>query len=99
MRTTIDLPQDLFREVKLRAVQEGTTLKSLLTECIRSGLRGQAVGRPAVVARRGAPPVAIRRIPEHGLVQGKSNRQLNEILEAEEVKAVRALESLRGEGA
>lgn len=99
MRTTIDLPEDLFREVKLRAVKEGTTLKGLLTECIRSGLRGQAVGRPAVVTRRGPPPVAIRRIAEQELVRAKSNRQLNEILEAEEVKAVRATEFLRREGA
>lgn len=99
MRTTIDLPEDLFREVKLRAVKEGTTLKSLLTECIRSGLRGQAVGRPAVVTRRGPPPVAIRRIAEQELMQGKSNRELNEILEAEEVEAFRATEFLRQEGA
>ena len=27
MRTTIDLPKDLFREVKLRAVREGVTMK------------------------------------------------------------------------
>jgi hypothetical protein len=28
MRTTIDLPQDLLRKVKLRAVREGVTMKT-----------------------------------------------------------------------
>lgn len=99
MRTTIDLPVDLFREVKLRAVREGSTLKSLLTECIRLGLREQAAGRSVEERRRGLPPVAIRRKPEQRLVEGKRNRELNELLEGQEVEAVRALETRGGEGA
>ena len=32
MRTTLDLPDTLFREVKTRAVQQGVTLKDLLAQ-------------------------------------------------------------------
>ena len=38
MRTTLDLPDDLFREAKARAALEGMKLKDLLAEFIRQGL-------------------------------------------------------------
>ena len=38
MKTTIDLPDDLLREVKLRAVLEGRTVKALVTDCLRQAL-------------------------------------------------------------
>ena len=37
MRTTLDLPDPLFREVKIRAVQQGVTLKDLLAQYIQAG--------------------------------------------------------------
>ena len=50
MRTTIDIPDDLFRACKAAAALEGGTLKELVTEALRSYLerRGEAVP-----ARRG----------------------------------------------
>jgi hypothetical protein len=39
MRTTLDLPDDLFRQVKARAALEGASLKELLTRYIEFGLR------------------------------------------------------------
>ena len=50
MRTTFDLPDPLFREVKTRAVQQGVKLKDLVASYIEMGLRGQAV------ATTSAPP-------------------------------------------
>jgi len=93
MRTTIDLPEELFREVKIRAAREGSTLKELITECIRSGLQ-----RPSAIdgnspIRRGAPPVAIRRTPGMAPTAALSNRQLSAILENEEVASARNLAS------
>ncbi|MEI6675622.1 MAG: hypothetical protein WCO57_10625 [Verrucomicrobiota bacterium] len=41
MRTTFDLPDPLFREVKIRAVQQGVKLKDLVASYIEMGLRGQ----------------------------------------------------------
>jgi hypothetical protein len=42
MRTTLDLPDELFRQVKAKAALEGTKLKDLLTRFVRSGLREPA---------------------------------------------------------
>jgi hypothetical protein len=39
MRTTLDLPDELFRQVKARAAVKGTTIKTLLTRYIENGLR------------------------------------------------------------
>lgn len=38
MRTTIDLPNDLFRQVKARAALDGTTLKDLITRYVKQGI-------------------------------------------------------------
>ena len=42
MKTTLDLPDDLMREVKIRAVHEGKKLKDAIAEFIRKGM---AAGR------------------------------------------------------
>lgn len=39
MKTTLDLPEPLVREMKLRAVQEGRKLKDVATEIFRRGLQ------------------------------------------------------------
>jgi hypothetical protein len=92
MRTTIDLPEDLFREAKTRAVQQGTTLKNLMTQFIQSGLAVQETGSTPV-ARRMPPPVAIRRIPGQSPRPAISNRELYAILDAEDIHAARAASS------
>lgn len=38
MKTTIDLPSELVREMKLQAVYEGRKLKDVATEIFRRGL-------------------------------------------------------------
>lgn len=38
MRTTIDIPDDLFRRAKAQAALEGRKLKDLITECVEQGL-------------------------------------------------------------
>lgn len=38
MKTTLDLPDDLIRAVKLRAVAQNRTLKDLVTEFLQRGL-------------------------------------------------------------
>lgn len=39
MKTTIDLPEPLVREMKLRAAREGRKLKDVATEVFKAGLR------------------------------------------------------------
>lgn len=38
MKTTIDLPDNLVRAVKIRAAQQGRTVRELVAEYIQSGL-------------------------------------------------------------
>ncbi len=38
MKTTLELPDDLMRAVKLRAVHEGKKLKDAMAELIKKGL-------------------------------------------------------------
>lgn len=84
MRTSNDLPDDLFREVKTRAVQEGSSLKQLVTQFMRSDLRDQA---PAHVLgiQRALPPAAIARQPDSPRVPPMSKRQLHRLLEEDDL--------------
>jgi hypothetical protein len=60
MRTTLDLPDDLFRQVKAKAALEGETLKDMLTRYIETGLHQppRLAGHPA---RRSTLPVVPKR--------------------------------------
>jgi hypothetical protein len=82
MRTTIDLSDELFREVKTFAAQQGTTLKQLLTQFIVSGLESQAQASK----RRMPPPVAICRTPGQSPTPALTNRQLHALLDEEDSK-------------
>lgn len=53
MKTTLDLPDELLREMKLRAVMQGRTLRDLVADFLRLGL-GIAAPRPV------APPLGSR---------------------------------------
>ena len=86
MRTTLDLPDALFREVKTRAVQQGMKLKDLLAFYIEAGLRNPsipAVGTPP--GNRSPLPIAFKRVPGTPLVPARSNAELYAILEKEDI--------------
>jgi hypothetical protein len=80
MRTTLDLPDELFRQVKAKAASEGATLKEMLKRFIESGLR-----QPSVIAgslgRRSKPPVIQKR--GSGMIPNLSS-ELQDKLESEE---------------
>lgn len=57
MRTTIDLPDDLYRALKARAALGGMPLRELVQRLIEQGLRAPAE-RPAR-GRRSSPPVIV----------------------------------------
>ena len=38
MKTTLDLPEDLMREIKIRAVKENRKLKDAIADLLRRGL-------------------------------------------------------------
>jgi plasmid stability protein len=63
MKTTLDLPDDLVREVKIRAVRENRKLKDAITELLRRGLSqksatGSRVELPLVQCSHAARPGA-----------------------------------------
>ena len=44
MKTTLELPDDLMREVKLRAVEENRKLKDTIADLLRRGLAQEQAG-------------------------------------------------------
>ncbi len=66
MRTTLDLPDELFRQVKAKAAMQGSSLKKLLMRYVADGLRepGQSAAasrkrsRLPVIKRRGKSVIA-----------------------------------------
>jgi hypothetical protein len=84
MRTTIDFPDDLFREVKARAALDGLKLKDLITRYVEQGLRK---GVLPSTRQRSELPVA-RKATGHTL-PSLTNTDIQRILEEEETAGVR----------
>jgi plasmid stability protein len=61
MKTTLDLPDEIVREMKLRAVMQGRTLRDLATDFLRQGL-GMTAPRPVTTL----PPDSPIQINENG---------------------------------
>jgi hypothetical protein len=69
MRTTIDLPDDLYRTLKVRAGMSGLTLKQLVQQLIEQGMRAprsepsttRRAPPPVIIPTRGAPIPALPR--------------------------------------
>lgn len=91
MKTTLDLPDALMKQVKLRALQDGRKLKDAVADLLRKGL---AVGaqtasppqRPVITKDRktGLPVIACREVPS--LQAEATPERIAEILLAQEVE-------------
>jgi hypothetical protein len=83
MRTTLDLPDELFRQVKAKAALEGTKLKQLLTRYVENGLRQAA--QPS--RRRSKLPV----IKRHGkrVVPNLTAKRQSELEQEEDLAKLR----------
>jgi plasmid stability protein len=57
MKTTLDLPDDLMRDIKIRAVKENRKLKDAIADLLRRGLSRKTVEPPAVRHRVELPLV------------------------------------------
>jgi hypothetical protein len=59
MRTTLELPDSLFKHLKTRAAMEGSTLRDLVVQLVERGLQTPVVAETAPAAlpsiRLGAP--------------------------------------------
>jgi hypothetical protein len=64
MRTTVDIPDSIYREMKLRAAMEGTTIKTIILEGVVGRLRKtQAEPGEAAKATRPRLPVVQSKAP------------------------------------
>ena len=88
VRTTLDLPDPLFKEVKTRAVQEGVTLKELLATYIEAGLRGRPTQASdnAPYANPHPLPVAWERVPSEPPTPSRTNAEIEAILDQEDLE-------------
>lgn len=55
MKTTLDLPDELVRRVKMRAVQTDSKLKDMVAALLNAGLRAETAAAPSAV-----PPAPVK---------------------------------------
>ena len=84
MRTTLDLPDPLFRELKARAAQQGVKMKQLLAVFIENGLRG---GKLAVGHSTARSPLPIARRATGNAIRALNNAQIAQIFDSEDAHA------------
>ncbi len=84
MRTTLDLPDETFRQLKARAALNGMKLKELVTQMIQRGLAGEP-NQPTAQRERIPLPVAIRFDPNVRPAPALTNAELYAILDEEDL--------------
>ena len=89
MRTTLDIPDPLFREVKARAAQSGLKLKELLTRYIEAGLKTPHLNSPEPRPKRAPLPVLFEKTPGAPPRPALSNAELYAILDQEDLEQLR----------
>jgi plasmid stability protein len=80
MRTTIDLPDDLYRTLKVRAGMSGLSLKQLVQQLIEQGMRSPRA-KPSE-GRHAPPPVIIS--PRGVAIPALSGEEIRRIEEEED---------------
>jgi len=80
MRTTIELPEDLYRTLKARAGLNGITLRLLIQQLIELGLRTPRTESSS--GRRMPPPVIIA--PRGMTIPALSRQEIRQIEEEED---------------
>ena len=86
MRTTIDIPDPLFRRVKTKAAMDGTSLKRLITRFIEQGLDDRS--REPTHDRRGRSPLPLIRLATGRPIPALSNAELDALLGREEAESI-----------
>ena len=84
MKTTLELPDDLMREIKVRAAREDRKLKDLVAELLRLGLEQHAARKTAPQKRVQLPLIkgGRRADPDREMTPGR----VAEVLLEQEVR-------------
>lgn len=83
MRTTIDLPDELLRQVKAKAALDGMKLKDLITRFVEQGLRPGALPN-AVPPRRRRSELPVAQAATGQTIPALTNADLQRILDEED---------------
>jgi hypothetical protein len=84
MRTTLDLPDETFRQLKAQAALRGFKLKELVAQFIERGLADSAAPSRDELSRS-RPPIPIARKADGSVTPALSNAQLYAILNEEDL--------------
>ena len=84
MRTTIDIPDPLFRRMKAKAAMEGTSLKALVAGYIEYCLDRRTDLSPTTKPDRSPPPLI--RAATGTPLSVLSNTEIYDILEQEDIE-------------
>ena len=87
MRTTVEVPDRVFREVKAKAAREGVSLKIFFTRAVLRELNPPK----AALAMRLKFPLIHQDVDPAGLAPALTNRRLNEMLDTEDVERLLAV--------
>lgn len=83
MRTTVDLPDELFRQAKAKAALDGLKLKDLITRFVEQGLR--EAPPPTTLLRRQRSKLPVARAATGSTLPDLSNADIQRILDEDEV--------------
>ena len=81
MRTSLDLPDPLFRHLKARAALEGRTLRDLVVSLVERGLAAPTLASPQPPAVPAEPPSVRLGAPMALTPDQLSNATLSELLD------------------
>lgn len=82
MRTTLDLPDEVFRQIKAESALRGLKLKEFVTELLRAGLARET----AAPGPRPRSPLPVIRRATGTVHPALRNRQIEELLAAEDAR-------------
>jgi hypothetical protein len=85
MRTTLDIPDETFRQLKAHAALNGLLLKELVTQLIQRGLAAQPSAPPVAMERLASYPIPIAREADGTVTPYLTNAELHSILEDEDL--------------
>jgi hypothetical protein len=88
MKTTLDLPDDLVKEMKLLAVHEGKKLKDAVAELLRKGLAAGS-GRSRTVVKADKAMLARRKEMTRKFVSGEWGVELAGFEDAAEADRIK----------
>jgi hypothetical protein len=80
MRTTLDLPDPIFRQLKAESALRGLKLKDLVCDLIQSGLQRQSIDG----AKHSRSPLPQIRKASGNIHPARSNQELDSILTAQD---------------